>query len=120
MRVGTFLTLATFGCLAVSGLSMAQQMSEVVVEAPHVESTKVKGTPALSIVYHVSFADLDLATNSGAVELQKRVKDSATQACDQIKKLYPNSIDTEPTCVETAIKNGMAQANKAIAAAEKK
>jgi len=98
---------------------MGQQTSEVVVEAPHVESTTVKGRPALSIVYRVNYADLDLATNSGAVELQKRIKDSATEACAQLKKLYPTSADTDPPCVQAAIKNGMAQANKAIAAAEK-
>lgn len=120
MRVGTLhIALATVGCLAVSWPSMAQQTPEVVVEAHHVESTTVKGKPALSIVYKVSYSDLDLATNSGAVELQKRIKDSATEACAQLKKLYPNSVDTDPPCVQAAIKNGIAQANKAIAAAEK-
>ena len=119
MRVGTLQTLATLGCLAVSWACMAQETPEVVVEAPHVESTMVKGTPALSIIYRVSYSDLNLATNSGAVELQKRIKDSATQACAQLKKLYPTSVDTNPPCVQTAIKNGMAQASKAIAAADK-
>jgi len=98
---------------------MAQQTPEIVVEAPHVQKTTIKGAPALSIVYKVNVADLNLATHSGAVELQKRIKDSATQACAQIKKLYPDSADTQPTCVETAIKNATAQANKAIAEAEK-
>lgn len=119
MRVGTLQTLAALGCLAVSCPSLAEDTPEVVVEAPHVESTTVKGTPALSIVYKVNYSDLNLATNSGAVELQKRVKDSATQACAQLKKLYPTTIDTNPPCVQVAMKNGMAQASKAIAAAEK-
>lgn len=94
-------------------------MSEVVVETPHVEATKVKGVPALSIVYKVSYADLNIGTNSGAVELQKRIKDSATQACAQLKTLYPTSVETDPPCVQAAIKNAMGQANRAIAAAEK-
>ena len=120
MRVGALhVALATVGCLVASWPSLGQQPSEVVVEAQHVESTTVKGKPALSIVYRVNYADLDLATNSGAVELQKRIKDSATKACEQLKKLYPNSVDTDPPCVQAAIKNGIAQANTAIAAAEK-
>jgi len=106
-------------CLAASSLALAQQTPEVLVEAPHVEATTVKGAPALSIVYKVSYADLNIGTNSGAVELQKRIKDSATQACAQLKKLYPSSVDTDPPCVQAAIKNATAQANKAIAAAEK-
>ena len=121
MRVGTLhIALATVGCLAVSWPCMAQTPSELVVEAPHVITTRVQGHSGISIVEKVSFADLNLATNSGAVELQKRIKASATQICGQLKKLYPDSADTDPPCVEAAIQNAMKEANKAIAAAEKK
>jgi UrcA family protein len=113
------ISVAAISCFAVSSAAWAQQAQEVVVEVPHVEATTVKGAPALSIVYKVSYADLNIGTNSGAVELQKRVKDSATHACAQLKKLYPNSVEPDPPCVQAAIKNAMAQANKAIAAAEK-
>ena len=120
MRVGALnFALATVGCLAASWPSLAQQAPEVVVEAPHVVSTTAKdGRELYSLVYKVSYADLNLATYSGATELQKRVKDSATKACAQLRKLYPMSDDTNPPCVDTATKNAMAQANKAIAAAE--
>jgi UrcA family protein len=94
-------------------------VSEVIIEAPHVESTRVQGAPALSIVYRVNYTDLNLATHSGAVELEKRIKDSATKACTQLQKLYPDSAETNPPCVQAATKNAMLQANKAIAAAEK-
>lgn len=120
MKVGTVhVALATIGCLAISWPTLAQETPEVTVEAPHVESTTVKGAPALSIVYRVNYADLNIATHSGAVELEKRIKDSATQACAQLKKLYPTSVDTDPPCAQAAIKHAMIQANKAIAAAEK-
>lgn len=121
MRVGTFhLALAPVGCLALSGPSLAQQAPEVVVEAPHVVTTTQRGDRELySLVYKVNYADLNLATHSGAVELEKRVKDSATKACAQLRKLYPFSEDTNPPCVDTATKKAMTQANQAIAAAEK-
>jgi UrcA family protein len=120
MRVGTLhFALATAGCLAASWPSLSQQVPEVVVEAPHVESTTGKGGRELySLIYKVNYADLNLGTHSGAVELEKRIKDSATKACAQLQKLYPLSVDTDPPCVLTATKNAMAQANKAIAAAE--
>jgi UrcA family protein len=112
--------LATAGCLAVSGPSLSQQAPEVVVEAPHVVTAKDKGGRELySLVYKVDYGDLNLATHSGAVELEKRVKDSATKACAQLRKLYPLSEDTNPPCVDAATKNAMTQANQAIVAAEK-
>jgi UrcA family protein len=120
MRVGTLhLALATAGCLAVSWPVLAQQAQEVTVEVPHVESTRVQGAAALAIVYKVNYSDLNLATHSGAVELEKRIKDSATKACAQLQKLYPTSVDPDPPCAQGAIKHAMVQANVAIAAAEK-
>lgn len=125
MKVGTLhIALATIGALVVGGPSLAQQPPEVLVEAPHVEKTTQPGamgrqTPALSIVYRVNYADLNIATHSGAVELEKRIKDSATQACQQLKKLYPETIEGETPCVQGAVKSAMAQAKKAIAVAEK-
>jgi UrcA family protein len=125
MKVATLHSaLAMIGALVVGGPSLAQQATEITVEAPHVEKTTQPGAmgrrvPALSIVYKVDFADLNIATHSGAVELERRVRDSATKACTQLAKLYPESTEGETPCVEGAIKNAMAQARKAIAAAEK-
>ena len=124
MKVVSHVGLATLACLAVSGSAVAQQMSEVVVEAPHMEKTTQPGAlglkmPAMAISYRVGYSDLNLATHSGAVELEKRVKESATKACEQLTKLYPETTEGNPPCVQGAIKNAMAQANKAIAAAEK-
>jgi UrcA family protein len=125
MKVGTLnAVLVAIGALLVGGPSLAQQTSEVTVEAPHVEKTTQTGPmgqrqPALSIVYRVSYSDLNIATNSGAVELQKRIKDSATKACQQLVKLYPDSTEGETPCIQGAVKSAMDQANKAIATAEK-
>jgi UrcA family protein len=120
MRVGILhLALATLGCLAASWPILAQQVQELTVEAPHVESSAVKGRPALSIVYKINYSDLNLATHSGAVELQRRIKDSATKACAQLLKLYPTSLDPGPPCTDAAVRNAMAQADKAIAEAER-
>ena len=121
MKVVFPVGLAILACVAVSGLAVAQ---EVVVTAPHVVKTTQPGPmgvkmPAMSIAYRVGYADLNLATHSGAVELEKRIKESAAQACEQLKKLYPETTEGNPPCVEGADKHAMAQANKAIAAAEK-
>jgi UrcA family protein len=125
MRVGTrHIAFATIGALVLGGASLAQQIPEVVVEAPHVEKTTQAGPmgqrlPAVSVVYRVTYSDLNIATHSGAVELEKRIKDTAKQACEQLRKLYPESSEGATPCVDGAIKSAMAQVNKAVAAAEK-
>jgi UrcA family protein len=122
MKVDTVhIALAAIGYLLVSGPSVAQELAEITVEAPHVVTAGPPGrTTGLSIVYRVSYADLSLATPAGAGELQKRVRDSAEKACEQLDKLYPESKAAQTRCTEEATKHGMAQANKAIAAAGKK
>ena len=124
MRVAAF-HITVVGCLAVSGVGLAQQQPEtLVVEAPHVSKTTQPGPmgrkiPAMSIAYKVNYSDLNLATHSGAMELEKRIKASATEACNQLAQLYPNTTEGEVPCVAGAIKNAMAEASKLIAAAEK-
>ena len=120
----TCVALTTIAGLALSGVSVAQQTPEVIVEAPHVEMTTQTGEmgrkmPAMSISYRVSYADLNLATHSGAVELERRIKESATKACEQLRKLYPETTEGNPPCVDGAVKAAMAHANKAIVVAEK-
>jgi UrcA family protein len=119
---------ATIGCLALVGPTVAQT-PEIIVEAPyHRPVTPSKPGPGakerlpeVSIAYHVDYSDLDLSKHSGAVELEKRIKDSASEACQQLVKLYPSSIEGvgKESCVDGAVKKAMDQANKAIAAADK-
>jgi UrcA family protein len=122
-KIGTLrIALTTIGALLVGATSVAQPMPQVIVEVPHIEkSTQTAPSgqkETLSIVYKVDYSDLNLATHSGAVELQNRIKESATQACQQLAKLFPETIEGDTPCVQGAVKNAMAQANKFIAAAE--
>jgi UrcA family protein len=122
-KIGTLsLALSTIGALLVGATSLAQPMAQVIVEVPHIEKTSQTGPggrkEALSIVYKVDYSDLNLATHSGAVELQNRIKASATEACQQLAKLFPETIEGDTPCVQGAVKNAMTQANKFIAAAE--
>jgi UrcA family protein len=115
--------LAAVGGLLVGVTSLAQPMPQVIVEVPHIEKSVQTGAvgqrkETLSIVYKVDYSDLNLATHSGATELQKRIKDSATQACQQLAKLYPETTEGDTPCVQGAVKSAMAQANKLIATAE--
>ena len=123
-KIGTLqLALTTFGALLVGTASLAQPLPQVIVEAPHIEKSIQTGSAGqrnetLSIVYKVDYSDLNLATHSGAVELQNRIKSSAKQACQQLAQLFPDTTEGDMPCVQGAVKSAMVQANKYIAAAE--
>lgn len=109
-----------------STAALAQQLSEIVVEAPRVHRTGEVGSSGgpidmISVTHRVSFKDIDISTSSGAKVLEQRVKDSATAACKEIDKLYPlrEPVPSQPDCVTGAVNASMAQVKAAIAAAEK-
>lgn len=129
MKVRTpHIAMATIGSLMLAGVAIAQ-VPEITVEAPyHRPASAAKPAPGakealpeVSVDYKVHYADLNLATASGAAQLEKRIRDAATQACQQLATLYPASTEGagKDSCVESATKKAMAEANQAITAAEK-
>ena len=76
----------------------------------------------VSLSCHVGFRDLDLTTPAGKDELDKRIKAVATEACNQIQKLYSlEQWDTDTrTCIVDAIKDAMAQEQTIFASALRK
>lgn len=60
----------------------------------------------------IGYKDLDLKTASGNATLDKRIKNTAREACDQLKTLYPFALwDTgNQTCINDAVHSAMAQA----------
>jgi UrcA family protein len=101
--------------------------SQVTIQASHQVTKKVVGRTATGIPIelvqlnrHVGFSDLDLSTSAGAAELEKRIKETAREACKQIDTLYPLDFteDNDQTCINDAVSHAMAQAKQAIAAAQ--
>jgi UrcA family protein len=118
------LALAVFGLAIAGGVAAAEPAVEVTVEAARPTTTVERsytGTPVemITLTRHVSFADLDLTTHAGAVELEKRVNDSANAACTKLDTLYPLTAKQSPACTKTSTDKAMVQVRAAIAAAEK-
>jgi UrcA family protein len=63
----------------------------------------------VSLTRKVGFRDLDLASPSGKVELDKRIKAVAKEVCNQLKTLYPlEQLDTDTrTCIADAVQGAM-------------
>lgn len=119
MRTTNFVSLA--GVLAlVAGSAIAQPMEVVTVEA--VRSTTVGhseyGVPIreITIQSRVSYADLDLTSEYGALQLENRIKETAKATCEQIKVGIPAEGSTQESCVKDAVDGAMKDARKVIEA----
>ena len=80
----------------VGGIAVAQNqnMEEVTVEGTRMVTTKVVGKTSsgipistVSLSYDVSVRGLDLASQAGFMEAEKRVKDVAETACKELVRL---------------------------------
>ena len=117
----------TLALAAVSGAAMAQeqaQSSQIIIQGQPVQATTVgrsyTGIPIVDYSFQraVSYANLDLSTSSGAAELQKRVRETAKEACETLSAADPlDAPDDDGTCVRDATAGAMKQVTAAIAAA---
>jgi UrcA family protein len=125
--IRTTRVILAVAAIAVAGAGAIAQQSnlpEVKIEAARSVTrvgTSTIGAPIelVQIIRRVSYKDLDIATTSGATELQKRIRDTAQAACKQLDTLYPlEHIDTT-SCVRDAVNGSTAQTQAAIASAER-
>ncbi len=122
-RLGPVVLIAG-ACLGSMALA-ADELSTITVEAGVVNKTVVGhsdlGAPIeqVTLSRRVSFSDLDLATNAGAVALKKRVEEAARASCKQLDELYPLEEKHAPECIDKAVAAASPQVDEAIAAAER-
>ena len=118
---------ATAALFMVSGIAAAQSAKEVKIQAQRVINAKVIAHITgggkiieLTLSYPVSFADLDITSVSGAAELEKRVKDAARAACEEIGSKYPGATPSDAVCAQKAAAKAMGEVRKLVAAAGNK
>lgn len=114
--------LAILGAPAIAEQAGIQEVT-VIAERP---TTTVVGRTSsgaaielLELRHRVSYADLNLATHSGATDLEKRVSNAAKSACDELDKLYPLEAK-DANCEKKAADAAMSQVHAAVAAAEQR
>jgi UrcA family protein len=119
MRTTNFIPLVT-GLAIVAGSAIAQPLEVVTVEAAR--STAVGqstyGVPIreVTIQSRISYADLDLTSASGALQLENRIKETAKVTCEQIKVDIPAEGSSQAACVKDAVDGAMKDAQKVIEA----
>jgi UrcA family protein len=98
--------------------AVAQPMEVVTVEAAR--STTVgqtmHGVPVdeVTIRSRVSYADLDLTTASGALELENRIRATAESSCRKLDVKFPAEGSSEAVCIKNAVEAAMQEARKVI------
>lgn len=94
---------------------------EVIIQAPRYRapSRSTIGAPIENVAMSraIRFDDLDLRTAWGAHALRERIRYTARTLCNRMDFAYPISTSDSPPCYRTALEDGMAQADAAIAAA---
>ena len=129
VSTGSMLSLAA-GLLLSGGSVLAQTgnntIEEITVVAPRqVTREPVGHTPSggtienISLTRRVDYSDLNLAVHADVEKLDKRVDDTAREACRQLEQLYPSAALSSPDCVRTAVNGAMMQVDKAVETAER-
>jgi UrcA family protein len=130
-RIFIRLVAGLFATTLVSGVLVAQDMGEIKVTASRAVETKTTGTELssegwiapivqVSLSSGVGYAGLDLTSDAGAAELEKRVKAAARAVCKELSGKYPNAKTTEAECAKVAAANAMVKVHELTAAAGKK
>jgi len=127
MRKLVGLTAAAVAAALIGSIAVAQNIQEITVQGTRVLNEKPAGRTAsgipildVSLAYGVNVADLDLASQYGPIAAEKRVRDAALAACQEIGRKYPLSTPSDAECAKKAVDKAMVVVNEMVAAARKK
>ena len=99
--------LVAGSCAMVGGMARAEPMEVVTVEAARTQKVAQNhyGVPVreITIVSRVNYADLDLKTEQGTKELEKRIRDAATSSCKDMDVKFPVEGYGEADCIKHAV-----------------
>jgi UrcA family protein len=98
-------------------LSIQGDQDEVIVQAPrHYQERSTIGAPIENVAVSraVRYDDLDLRTDWGARELEHRINQAASSACDELDTRYPIATSDSPPCYSSAVQDAKYDAQAAI------
>jgi|ERR1700675_2819798 len=122
-KIVTRVAVGMFAAALASSVVVAEQTEEVSVQASRIfakqDGRGAMGMPItnVSLSYSVSYAGLDLVSNAGVVELEKRVNDAALKACEEINRQYPLSVESNTKCAKAAVDKAMVKVHELVAMA---
>jgi UrcA family protein len=124
----SIITIAAAAALSFAAAAVpSDQQPEVRVQASGKVThervgTTYSGEPIeqLQLNRGVGYRDLNLNTPAGVQELERRIRYTAREACQQLRSLYPIALwrDSNADCVNEATQSAMAQLPAAVASAK--
>jgi len=118
LRASLYALLAIGGGIAAT--AMAQPVETVTVEAARAVTVGQTSTGVpiseITVRSRVSYADLDLTTDSGVKTLQQRIQAAATSACREMDIRVPSEGSSNEKCIKDAVANATREADKVVAA----
>ena len=109
-----------------SAVAQEQNLGEITVQGTRMVATKVVGKTSsgipineVSLGFGVIIKGLDLASQAGFMEAEKRVKDAAEAACNDLAKRYPDGTPSAAECAKAAAAKAMVVVNGWAARASK-
>ena len=116
-------TVLGVGLAIAASAAVAEPLEVVTVEAARATTVgqTMHGVPIdeITIRSRVSYADLDLTTASGALELENRIRATAESSCRKIDVQFPAEGSSEAACIKNAVEAAMQEARKVIDAKRK-
>ena len=116
-------TVLGVGLTIAASATMAQPLEVVTVEAARATTVgqTMHGVPIdeVTIRSRVSYADLDLTTATGALELENRIRATAESNCKKLEVQFPAEGSSDAACVKNAVDAAMQEARKVIDAKRK-
>jgi len=122
LRSASAVAIAVMATAAVAQSSTQLPEVKVAADKPIVTQGRTPAGQRVEMVTLsrvVNYADINIATASGAAVLKQRVSDNAKAVCEDIAKLYPLPPSGTELCIEKAMKAATPQVQAAIDAAEK-
>ena len=122
LKSASGVAIAVIGAVAMAQSSTQLPEVKVAAEKPVVTQERTATGQRVDVVQLsrvVGYADINIATASGAAVLRQRVSDSAKTVCEEIARLYPLPPSGKELCFEKAMKAATPQLQAAIDTAEK-
>jgi UrcA family protein len=109
------------------GIVFGQSMQEITVQGTRTLNKKDIGQTytgatvvTISLSYGVGISGLDLTSNAGATELERRIHDAAKAACKEITRKYPDAEPNDADCAKAAAARAMVKARELESEAARK
>jgi UrcA family protein len=123
-----FMLISAALLLAQGGIAMAGDITitpnqKITMKGPYIITQQAGqafgDSPLVSVSRRVSYADIDLTTQSGYAVMKTRIAGAAKEVCRELDRRLPSDASDNRECVRTAAQNALRTVNVVVADLER-